>query len=360
MSKNIRVLFTRYTMVSAHLSIIPEFLEKITLLGYENIFSVNKAEVVNLKNRSDILFRGIKTSAGNQTASLKSLTGVSNWVLDEAEELIDEDIFDTIDLSIREKEIQNRIILILNPVTKEHWIYKRFFEDKGVEAGFNGVRDNVCYIHSTYLDNKENLSKSFLERIETLKHNNFKKYQHKIMGGWLERAEGVVFDNWSIGEFNPDRLQTSCGMDFGFSVDPDSLTEVAIDKKKQKIYLKEHIYKNGLKSQDLAQLILEKVGQKLIIADSAEPRLIADLKHLGVNIKPVKKGTIESGITRMQDYHLVITPESTNIAKELNNYAYQDKGSKLYIDNWNHAIDGIRYNVIYHLDNPNIGKYFVQ
>ena len=360
MSKNIRVLFTRYTMVSAHLSIIPEFLEKITLLGYENIFSVNKAEVVNLKNRSDILFRGIKTSAGNQTASLKSLTGVSNWVLDEAEELIDEDIFDTIDLSIREKEIQNRIILILNPVTKEHWIYKRFFEDKGVEAGFNGIRDNVCYIHSTYLDNKENLSKSFLERIETLKHNNFKKYQHKIMGGWLERAEGVVFDNWSIGEFNPDGLQTSCGMDFGFSVDPDSLTEVAIDKKKQKIYLKEHIYKNGLKSQDLAQLILEKVGQKLIIADSAEPRLIADLKHLGVNIKPVKKGTIESGITRMQDYHLVITPESTNIAKELNNYAYQDKGSKLYIDNWNHAIDGIRYNVIYHLDNPNIGKYFVQ
>jgi len=347
-------------MVSAHLSIIPEFLEKITLLGYDSIFSVNKAEVVNLKNKSDILFRGIKTSAGNQTASLKSLTGVSNWVLDEAEELIDEDIFDTIDLSIREKEIQNRIILILNPVTKEHWIYKRFFEDKGVEAGFNGVRDNVCYIHSTYLDNEDNLSESFLERIETIKHNNFKKYQHKIMGGWLERAEGVVFDNWSIGEFNPDGLQTSCGMDFGFSVDPDSLTEVAIDKKKQKIYLKEHIYKNGLKSQDLAQLILEKVEQKLIIADSAEPRLIADLKHLGVNIKPVKKGTIESGITRMQDFHLVITPESTNIAKELNNYAFQDKGSKLYIDNWNHAIDGIRYNVIYHLDNPNAGKYFVQ
>ncbi len=360
MTRNIRVLFTRYTMVSAHLSIIPEFLEKITLLGYDSIFSVNKAEVVNLKNKSDILFRGIKTSAGNQTASLKSLTGVSNWVLDEAEELIDEDIFDTIDLSIREKEIQNRIILILNPVTKEHWIYKRFFEDKGVEAGFNGVRDNVCYIHSTYLDNEDNLSESFLERIETIKHNNFKKYQHKIMGGWLERAEGVVFDNWSIGEFNPDGLQTSCGMDFGFSVDPDSLTEVAIDKKKQKIYLKEHIYKNGLKSQDLAQLILEKVEQKLIIADSAEPRLIADLKHLGVNIKPVKKGTIESGITRMQDFHLVITPESTNIAKELNNYAFQDKGSKLYIDNWNHAIDGIRYNVIYHLDNPNAGKYFVQ
>lgn len=347
-------------MTSAHLSIIPEFLEKIGLLGYDDVFSINKSEVVNTKNKSDILFRGIKTSAGNQTASLKSLTGVSNWILDEAEELIDEDIFDTIDLSIREKNIQNRVVLILNPVTKEHWIYKRFFEDKGVEAGFNGVRDNVCYIHSTYLDNKENLSQSFLERIKTIKHRNFKKYQHKILGGWLDRADGVVFNNWSIGEFNPDGLQTSCGMDFGFSVDPDSLTEVAIDKRKQKIYLKEHIYKNGLKSQELAQIVLDKVGDKLIIADSAEPRLIADLKHLGVNIKPVKKGTIESGITRMQDFELVITPESTNIAKELNNYIYSDRSSKLYVDSYNHAIDGIRYNVIYHLDNPNAGRYFVQ
>ena len=360
MTKGIRILFTRFTMTSAHLSIIPEFLEKIGLLGFEDVFSINKAEVLNTSNNSDILFRGIRTSAGNQTASLKSLQGISTWVLDEAEELIDEDIFDTIDLSIREKNIQNRIILILNPVTKEHWIYDRFFESKGVEGGFNGVKDNVCYIHSTYLDNKDNLSTSFLGRIKTIRHTNIKKYTHKILGGWLDKAEGVVFDNWSIGEFNPDDLQTSCGMDFGFSVDPDSLTEVAIDKKHKKIYLKEHIYKNGLKSHELAKIVLDKVGQSLIIADSAEPRLIADLKHLGVNIKAVKKGTIESGITRMQDYHLVVTPESTNIAKELNNYAYQDKGSKLYIDNYNHAIDGIRYNVIYHLDNPNAGKYFVQ
>ena len=360
MSANIRVLFTRYTMVSAHLSIIPEFLEKISLLGFENIFDVNKAEVVNTKNNSDILFRGIKTSAGNQTASLKSLQGISCWVLDEAEELIDENIFDTIDLSIREKKVQNRIILVLNPVTKEHWIYRRFFEEKGVQAGFNGVEDNVCYIHSTYLDNKENLSTSFLERIKAIKHRNIKKYQHSIMGGWLDKAEGVVFENWNIGEFNPDNLQTSCGMDFGFSVDPDSLTEVAIDKKQKKIYLKEHIYKNGLKSHDLAKLVLDKVGNKLIIADSAEPRLIADLKHQWVNIRAVKKGTIESGITRMQDYQLIISPESINIAKELNNYVYADKGSKLYVDKYNHAIDGVRYNVVYHLDNLNYGKYFVQ
>ena len=360
MSKGVRVLFTRYTMVSAHLSIIPEFLEKIGLLNFTSIFSINKAEVVNTSTNSDILFRGIKTSSGNQTASLKSLQGISCWILDEAEELVDENIFDTIDLSIRDKSTQNRIILILNPTTKEHWIYRKFFESRGIEAGFNGTKDDVCYIHSTYLDNKNNLSDSFLERIYSLKTNNPKKYLHKILGGWLDKAEGVIFENWTIGEFNPDNLQTSCGMDFGFSVDPDSLTEVAIDKKKKKIYLKEHIYRNGLKSHELAKIILSKVQNKLIIADSAEPRLIEDLRYLGVNIKPVKKGTIESGVTRMQDYQLVVTPESTNISKELNNYVYADKGSKLYVDNYNHAIDGVRYNVIYHLDNPNAGKYFVQ
>ena len=272
MTKGIRILFTRFTMTSAHLSIIPEFLEKIGLLGFDNIFSINKAEVLNLSNNSDIIFRGIKTSAGNQTASLKSLQGISCWVLDEAEELIDENIFDTIDLSIREKDIQNRIILVLNPVTKEHWIYDRFFQEKGVEEGFNGIRDNVCYIHSTYLDNIENLSQSFLERIKSIKHTNFKKYTHKILGGWLDKAEGVVFDNWSFGEFNPNNLQTSCGLDFGFSIDPDSLTEVAIDKKHQKIYLKEHIYRNGLKSQELATIILDKIGNILCIADSSRTK----------------------------------------------------------------------------------------
>ena len=80
-------------------------------------------------------------------------------------------------------------------------------------------------------------------------------------------------------------------MDFGFSVDPDTITEVAIDKSKRKIYVKEHLYKNGLGTTELAQIIINKVGKKLIIADSSEPRLISDLKFKGVNIKAVKKGT---------------------------------------------------------------------
>ena len=354
-----KVLFTRYTLTAASKSIIPEFIEKLDIQEIAHHYKVTNTELTNKHTGSSILFSGIKTSSGNQTANLKSLQGVSTWVLDEAEELVDESVFDTIDLSIRESKVQNRVIIILNPATKEHWIYKKFFEDAGVEDGFNGVKGDATYIHTTYLDNAANLSQSFLDSLERMKELRPEKYQHAIMGGWLAKAEGVVFERWSFGEFNPDGLQTSAGMDFGFSVDPDSLIEVAIDKAKNKIYLKEHIYEKGLKTHVLAAKIKSKVGNMLIIADSAEPRLIEDLKHTGINIKAVKKGTIESGITRMQNYDLIIDPSSNNLAKEMNNYAYSDKGSKLYVDLWNHAIDAARYNIIYHLDSPNAGKYFV-
>ena len=353
------ILFTRYTLTSAHVSIIPEFIDKIETAGVANEFRITKDEIVNLRTGSKILFRGIRTSQGTQTANLKSLANVTTWVLDEAEELVDEDVFDKIDFSIRAKGIQNRVILVLNPATKEHFIYKRFFEQRGVQAGANEVVKDTTYIHTTYLDNYKHLSESFIRQVDLMKANNRSKFEHVILGGWLDKADGVVFTNWKFGDFNPDGLQTSCGMDFGFSVDPDTLTEVAIDNTKKKIYLKEHIYQNGIQTHVLAPMILNKVGNMLIIADSAEPRLIADLKHAGVNIQPVKKGTIESGISRMQDFEIIVEQNSHNIAKEFNNYAYSDKGSKLYIDSYNHAIDGARYNIIYHLDNPNKGKYNV-
>ena len=357
--KGHKILFTRQTMTSAHLSIIPEFQQKIELLESENKFEVTKTDIINKQSGSEIIFRGLKTSSGDQTANLKSLQGVTDWILEEAEELMDESTFDKINLSVRQKGVQNRVIIIFNPTTKEHWIYKRFFEQEGVEGGFNGVKGNVTYIHTTYQDNIEHLDKSFLEEIERIKETNPKKYQHTILGGWLDKAEGVVFTNWKFGEFNPNQLQTSYGMDFGFSIDPDALSEVAIDKVRKIIYVKEVIYERGLKTHILASLIKEKCNNGLIIADSAEPRLIDDLRYQGINIQPVKKGTIESGIVRMQDFQIIVDPQSQNIAKEFNNYVYLNKASKLYLDAWNHIIDAIRYNIIYHLDNPNQGNYHI-
>ena len=123
------ILFSRYTMTSAHISIIPEFVNKLELLGIKDSFEITKDSIICLTTGSKIIFRGIRTSSGDQTANLKSLQGVTTWILDEAEELQDEGIFDKINLSFRQKGIQNRVILILNPTTKEHCIYKRFFQD---------------------------------------------------------------------------------------------------------------------------------------------------------------------------------------------------------------------------------------
>lgn len=354
-----KVLFTRQTMTSAHLSIIPEFKEKIELMGLDDKFEILKTEITNSLSKSQILFRGIKTSSGDQTANLKSLQGVTCWIVDEAEELSDESTFDKINLSIRSPKAQNRIILILNPATKEHWIYKRFFEGMGVEPGFNGIKGDVTYIHTTYQDNIENLPKSFLDEIERIKETNPNKFKHTIEGGWLEKQEGVVFTNWKFGKFNPDGLQESFGMDFGFAVDPDALVRVAIDKTKRIIYVKQEIYQKGIKTHELAKLMKGIVNDGLVIADSAEPRLIEDLRYSGINIEGVKKGTIESGIVRMQDYCIVVDEQSQDIAKELNNFVYLNKASKLYVDDWNHSIDAIRYNVTFYLDNPNQGNYYV-
>ena len=343
------ILFTRFTLTSAHISIIPEFIDKIETAELHNDFYITKDEIVNTKTGSKILFRGIKTSMGTQTANLKSLAGVTTWVLDEAEELNDEDIFDKIDYSIRHNIKQNRVILILNPATKEHFIYKRFFEQKEVQDGSTLINKDTTYIHSSYLDNYENLSESFLGQIEQIKLNNPKKYEHVILGGWLDKAEGVVFTNWKYGLFNPDNLQTSFGQDYGFSIDPTTLVEVAIDRKQKKIYLKEHLYKPKLTTSEIAHINKTICGNKLIVADSAEPRLIDELAKQGCRIIGTTKGagSISAGIAIMQDYELIV--EGENIGKELNNYVYTDKGSKLFLDAWNHILDAARYNISYNL-----------
>jgi phage terminase large subunit len=345
------ILFTRYTLTSAHVSIIPEFIDKIETANLDADFYITKDEIVNIKTGSKILFKGIKTSSGTQTANLKSLAGVTTWVLDEAEELNDEDTFDKIDFSIRAKYIQNRVILILNPATKEHFIYNRFFESKGVEEGSNITKKDTTYIHTTYLDNYENLSESFVSQVEQMKLTNPKKFEHVILGGWLDKAEGVVFDNWKFGSFNPDELQTSFGQDYGFSIDPTTLVEVAIDKGKKIIYVKQHLYKNKLTTSEIAEININVCGKKLIIGDSAEPRLIDELSRLGCNIIPAIKGpgSINLGVELIKDYLLIVDFNSKDIAKELNNYVYVDKGSKLYIDSYNHIIDAVRYNVSYFL-----------
>lgn len=338
------ILFTRKTLTSAHISIIPEFVDKVESLNAESAFTINKTDIENKQTNSKILFRGIQSSSKDNTANLKSLQGVTCWILDEAEELTDEVMFDRIDLSVREKTKHNRVILILNPATKEHWIYQRFFEKEGISEGFNGTKGNVTYIHTDYRDNIENLSPSFLEQIEYIKENNPTKYEHAILGGWLDKAEGVVYTNWKTGQFEEVSVPV-WGMDFGFSIDPTTLVKVCIDKSRKKIFAKEHFYRPKLTTSEIYSLSKSYVGEGLIYGDSAEPRLIEELKSAGLNIKGTEKGpgSITAGIAAIQDYELIVDPDSINLIKELNNYVWNDKKSETPIDAYNHILDALRY-----------------
>jgi phage terminase large subunit len=354
------ILFTRYTLTSAYISIIPEFIDKLELFGFTQDFHITKDEILNKKTGSKIIFRGIKTSSGDQTANLKSLQGITTWVVDEAEELTDEQKFDTIDLSVREKGLQNRVILILNPTTKEHFIYKRFFEDRGVQEGSNITKDNTTYIHTTYIDNIDNLSKSYIDQIAQMRERRPDKYKQQMLGAWLNKAEGVIFSNWTIGEFK--RYSVSVwGQDYGFAADPSTLVEVNINTSTKTIYLKECFYLPRLTTSQIADLNLKHAKDGLIVGDSAEPRLLNELKAKGCSVKPSIKGqgSVTYGISLLQDYDLVISPDSTNLIKELNNYCWLERKSNTPIDKYNHLIDAIRYAVGYQLQNPNRGKYAV-
>jgi len=354
------ILFTRYTLTSAYISIIPEFIDKLEQFGSIADFHITKDEIINKKTGSKIIFRGIKTSSGDQTANLKSLQGITTWVVDEAEELVDEQKFDTIDLSVRQQGKPNRIILILNPTTKEHFIYRRFFEDRGVQEGSNTIKENTTYIHTTYQDNIDNLSKSYIDQIEQMKIRRPEKYKQQMLGAWLNKAEGVIFNNWSVGEFRKTSVSV-WGQDYGFAADPSTLVEVNIDSSNKRIYLKECFYLQRLTTSQIAQLNLKHAREGLIVGDSAEPRLLSEIKAKGCNVRPSIKGqgSVTYGISLLQDYDIIVSPDSTNLIKELNNYRWLERKSNTPIDKYNHLIDAVRYAVGFQLQNPNRGKYTV-
>ena len=197
-----KALVTRYTLTSAHDSIIPEFKDKIDLLRLHDDFHVTKTDIINQKTGNEIMFRGVKTSSGDQTAKLKSIEGVTHFVVEEAEEFTDEETFNTIDLSVRTKKADNRVILIMNPSNTNHWIYKRWIQNTHRIEYIEGVpipistHPDVTHIHTTYLDNYDNLEKSFIVAVEKMRDENRSYYNHKILGQWKSHTEGAVISSY--------------------------------------------------------------------------------------------------------------------------------------------------------------------
>lgn len=350
-----QILYTRYTMVSAGMSIIPEMMEKIDLDGTTKYFKTTKTDIVNKMTKSRIMFRGIKTSSGNQTAKLKSIQGITTFVCDEAEEWTNEEEFDKIMLSIRKKGIQNRIIIIMNPCDSNHFIYKKYIEKTHKLVEIDGVQvqvsthPNVLHIHTTYLDNLENLSPEFLKEVEDMKVNNPEKYAHVVIGRWADVAEGAVFKKWGIvKEFPRECKKVGIGQDFGFTNDPSAAVRCGIIDNR--LYVDELFYETDMLSSAIANRL--KPFSMKVFADSQDPRLIQEIKNRGVNIYPVDKfpGSIKAGIDKIKDMEFFVTERSYNIITELRKYVWDKDKDGNYInepvDEYNHLMDAIRYYVL--------------
>lgn len=347
-----QILYTRYTMVSASMSVIPEMMEKIELDNTEKYFHTTKTDVVNRMTGSRIMFRGIKTSSGNQTAKLKSIHGITTFVCDEAEEWTSEQDFDKIMLSIRQKGIQNRIIIIMNPTDSNHFIYRKYLENTHEIREIDGVpvqistHPNVLHIHTTYLDNIENLSPQFIKEVGEMKESNPEKYAHTVIGRWADVAEGAVFKKWGVvDEFPAHATKVAIGMDFGYSKDVTAIVKCGVVDNS--LYVEELCYKTGMLSSDIIKEL--RKYDLFVYADSADPRLIDEIGLGGIIIYPTQKGagSIVAGIDKIKDMELFVTRSSYNIQKELRSYVWARDKDGNYInepeDANNHAVDALRY-----------------
>jgi phage terminase large subunit len=255
------------------------------------------------------------------------------------------------ELSIRTKD---EVFLDYNP-TAEFW----------VQTELEGQEDAEKII-LTYKDN-EALDKGIIDQIEknikkASTSNYWKNWVRVYVDGEMGQLEGVVFSNWKQIDTIPNEARLiGIGVDFGYTNDPTSIIEVY--KMNETRILNEVTYQTGLLNSDIAKILPRDVP---VYADSAEPKSIADIQRYGITIKGVTKGrdSINYGIDVMQRENYLVTSQSTNLIKELRSYCWDtDKTGKRLnkpIDNFNHAIDAVRYHEMETLGmNKNYGSYSI-
>lgn len=244
---------------------------------------------------------------------------------------------------------QERIILDFNPSDEYHWIYDNVI-----------TRKDCAFYKTTYLDNPF-LEDVIRDEIERLKETDDQYWQIYGLG---ERASSIntIFKYAEVNKIPDDAKLISYGMDFGYTNDPTTL--VSVYTSNYDLYIKEHLYRTQMTTQDINIFLREEnLLSNPIYADSAEPRLIAELRRMGHNILPSLKGkdSINAGIDLLKRYKLHITSDSNNAIQEFRNYKWkEDKSGRLINipeDKHNHIIDPCRYATYSILSRPNFGKY---
>ena len=337
-----KVLIVRKTLVSQRDScwrLILDILEKWQI---KDLCKVNKTEYsIELPTGSVLLFKGL-----DDPEKIKSIVNITDCWCEEATELTAED-FEQLVLRVRALRNWIQIFVTFNPISKANWVYKRWFVNP------QSHQDRTLILRTTYKDNKF-LPEDYIKSLENLINTNPTYYKIYALGEFCS-LERLVYNNWHKEQFDYHDIKGELliGLDFGFSADTTALIASILDEQNKKIYIFKEWGDTGKTNPDIAKAITALgFNKSVIIADSAEPKSIEELKRLGIyRIRPSVKGqdSIIHGIQKLQQYELIVNPGCTNTITELENYSWvKDKDGNYTnkpIDSFNHYLDALRYSL---------------
>lgn len=310
-------------------------------------FKLSPLEATYLPTGQKILFRGLDDPL--KVTSITVEYGYLCWAwLEEAYEVMDESDFDVIDESIRGEiplNLWKQWVITFNPWNDRHWLKSRFFDAKD--------DPDILALTTNYKCN-EWLDKSDLGLFERMKKNNPRRYQVAGLGQWGV-VEGLIYENYEPRKFELKDIKdcvTVCGLDFGYTNDPTAFFMGFYDESNKELYVWDEFYEKGLTNRKIYQRITSMgYGKEKIIADSAEPKSIDELREFGLRVRGAKKGrdSINNGVQFIQDLKIIIHPRCVNFMTEISNYVWdKDKFGKTLnqpVDDFNHLMDAMRYAV---------------
>lgn len=319
-------------------------------LRVTHLFKFNESlpEITVKATGQKILFRGLDDEL--KITSITVDVGILCWAwFEEAYQIETEDKFSTVVESIRgtheAEDFFKQITITFNPWNERHWLKGAFFDEETKRS--DTFASTTTYKCNEWLDEVD------IKRYEDLYVTNPRRARIVCDGEWGV-AEGLIYDNVVVEEFNIDELfkthKLALGLDFGFTHDPTALIVFLIGDKD--IYVFDEAYEKGLTTKEIAKLIKDKgYANSEIIGDSAESRLISELQsEYGIKrLKKSRKGkdSINAGISKIQGYTIHVLPKCENTINELYSYSYkQDKTGKwlnVPNDENNHLMDAMRY-----------------
>lgn len=337
----IKILVCRRTGATIRNSCFSLFKDILTKWGLSPYVKIRETDFnIKFPNGSEIIFIGL-----DEETKLLSLNNISTVFIEEVFE-VPKSIVEQLNLRMRGNVPNQQIIMAFNPITKHHWLHD--FCEVNPPASF-------MYTHSTYKDNPF-LSEEYTAALDEMEQRNPQKYRVFGLGEWGVDADGLVFQNWKVEDFNHADIsgQLMIGLDFGFQHDISAITASLLVESEKRIYIFKEWGATGKTNADLINIITSLgFNKSVIIADAAEPKSIEEIKRGGIQkIRACTKGadSIIHSIQKLQNYEIIIHPTCSGVITEFENYTWQkDKYTDVYInkpiDDFNHYIDALRYSL---------------